>query len=94
MWFQREKATQFLTELLDDKIDEKVLALLCTGIAKLVLMGMITDQNVSSIRTVAYDPWFICVVPGGSKAGRDVRVTEDGKQPGTSPSLDFRPASL
>lgn len=56
MWFQREKATQFLTELLDDDVDKKVLALLCTGIAKLVLNGMITDQNVSPIRTVAYDP--------------------------------------
>ncbi|EDR03702.1 chromosome condensation complex protein [Laccaria bicolor S238N-H82] len=41
----RDKATQFLIELLDDDTNEKVLALLCTGIAKLVLNGMITDQN-------------------------------------------------
>ncbi|KIJ99866.1 hypothetical protein K443DRAFT_132899 [Laccaria amethystina LaAM-08-1] len=41
----RQKATQFLTELLDDNVDKKVLALLCMGISKLALNGMITDQN-------------------------------------------------
>lgn len=47
---QAKKTIGALTRLLgDNDMSGKVRALLCIGIAKLVLAGMITDQQVSCV---------------------------------------------
>ena len=47
---QGERIVTFLLHLLETEENEKIQALLCMGIAKLMLAGMITDERVSGLR--------------------------------------------
>ena len=45
---QGERLVEFLLLILDKEESDKAQALLCIGLAKLMLAGMITDDRVSS----------------------------------------------
>ncbi|RDX45406.1 hypothetical protein OH76DRAFT_1420865 [Lentinus brumalis] len=49
-----EKIIEFLLQLLDSDESERVQALLCVGIAKLMLAGMVADERVLTTLVLAY----------------------------------------
>lgn len=49
---QGQRIVDFLLHLLENEESEKVQALLCAGVSKLMLSGMITDDRVSSSKLV------------------------------------------
>lgn len=60
---QSANITKYLISLLGTETSEKVQALLCIGISKLVLSGMITDVEVSIfIDFIIADPDHRCFV--------------------------------
>lgn len=42
---------EFLTRIFETDESEKVQAVICIGLAKLMLSGMISDENVSTYRS-------------------------------------------
>lgn len=50
---QSANITKFLISLLGTETSEKVQGLLCIGISKLVLSGMITDVGVSELVSIS-----------------------------------------
>ena len=79
----------FLLHLLETEENEKIQALLCMGIAKLMLAGMITDERVSEHFMLRSRQALLAHALGAQEPCASLRLPRDGGQPGaqTMPGL-------
>lgn len=49
-----DRIVDFLLRILNDEESEKVQALICMGLSKLMLSGMIADDRVCSVSTILH----------------------------------------
>ena len=88
MRVQGEKIIEFLLNVLSVEESEKVSALICIGLAKLMLSGMIADERVSTLLD-RLQVLFSYLHIGSTRSNHGLCVTRQCIEPGapTVPSL-------
>lgn len=73
---QAKKIVDFLLQTLEAEDSAPVQAVLCVGLSKLILSGMITDPRVRVSLTITYISPYLNIVIGLGVSGLDLCVSD------------------
>lgn len=74
-WQQGGRVIEFLLQVLGNEESDKVQALICTGFAKLMLSGMISDERVCALSIVFLQTQTSDGPAGVGQLGIDLSLT-------------------